>query len=73
MKLYLVAKLLVAGTVLLSTCGSSYVQGAEAVGSDDRPDVLMRWHRATLTFEGPATSETAEPNPYFDYRLDVTF
>jgi hypothetical protein len=27
----------------------------------------------TLTFEGPATSEDATPNPFRDYRLDVTF
>ncbi len=50
--------------------------GASAVevrGSDDRPDVLMRWHRVSLTFDGPDTSETAEPNPCFNYRLDVTF
>ncbi|GAA4399781.1 hypothetical protein GCM10023187_12200 [Nibrella viscosa] len=26
-----------------------------------------------LTFDGPETSETAQPNPFRDYRLDVTF
>jgi hypothetical protein len=34
---------------------------------------LARWHRVTLTFDGPPTSETATPNPFLDYRLDVTF
>jgi hypothetical protein len=34
---------------------------------------LKQWHRVTLTFEGPDTSETATPNPFRDYRLDVTF
>lgn len=34
---------------------------------------LMAWHRITLGFEGPSTSETADPNPFTDYRLDVTF
>ncbi len=34
---------------------------------------LKKWHRVTLTFDGPATSETATPNPFMDYRLNVTF
>ena len=27
----------------------------------------------TLTFDGPKSSENANPNPFTDYRLDVTF
>ncbi len=34
---------------------------------------LKKWHKVTITFTGPETSETAEPNPFRDYRLDVTF
>lgn len=35
---------------------------------------LKKWHRVTLTFEtGIITSETANPNPFTDYRLNVTF
>lgn len=34
---------------------------------------LKKWHRVTITFAGPETSETAEPNPFRDYRLEVTF
>jgi len=34
---------------------------------------LLKWHRVTLAFEGPATSENAATNPFRDYRLDVTF
>jgi hypothetical protein len=34
---------------------------------------LKTWHKVTITFDGPPTSETAEPNPFTDYRLDVTF
>ena len=34
---------------------------------------LKKWHKVTLTFSGPATSETATPNPFTDYRLNVTF
>ncbi|NIJ46264.1 hypothetical protein FHR24_002748 [Wenyingzhuangia heitensis] len=34
---------------------------------------LKTWHKVTLTFNGPNTSETAIPNPFSDYKLDVTF
>lgn len=34
---------------------------------------LKQWHRATLTFEGPSTSEQADVNPFMDYRLQVAF
>lgn len=34
---------------------------------------LRKWHRVTVTFDGPETSEDAAPNPFRDYRLNVTF
>jgi len=34
---------------------------------------LRRWHRVSLTFDGPQTSEDATPNPFRNYRLNVTF
>ncbi len=34
---------------------------------------LQVWHTVTLAFDGPQTSEMAEPNPFTDFRLDVTF
>ncbi|HEY1120172.1 MAG TPA: DUF5060 domain-containing protein, partial [Haloferula sp.] len=34
---------------------------------------MKRWHRLTFDFAGPSTSETATPNPFTDYRMDVTF
>jgi len=34
---------------------------------------LMAWHKVTVTFEGPATGEKADPNPFMFYRLNVTF
>jgi hypothetical protein len=34
---------------------------------------LKRSHAIQLTFTGPRTSETADPNPFRDYRLNVTF
>ncbi len=34
---------------------------------------LKKWHTVTLTFDGPDVSESDEYNPFFNYRLDVTF
>lgn len=34
---------------------------------------LRQWHRVTVTFAGPETGETADPNPFRDYRLSVEF
>src|SRR5688500_12362741 len=34
---------------------------------------LMKWHKVTLTFNGVNTCENASPNPFTDYRLNVTF
>ncbi|AXT58947.1 DUF5060 domain-containing protein [Aquimarina sp. AD10] len=34
---------------------------------------LKKWHKVTLTFNGPNTSETASNNPFLNYRLNVTF
>lgn len=34
---------------------------------------LKKWHKVTIDFEGSNTSESATPNPFTDYRLDVTF
>ncbi|MGC6455280.1 MAG: DUF5060 domain-containing protein [Coraliomargaritaceae bacterium] len=34
---------------------------------------LNVWHKITLQLEGPLTGESATPNPFTDYRMDVTF
>lgn len=34
---------------------------------------LLVWHPVTLTVQGPQSSETAEPNPFLDYRMSVLF
>jgi len=34
---------------------------------------LKVWHPVSVTFVGPQTGETAQPNPFRRYRLDVTF
>lgn len=41
-----------------------------------RPELsgeMKVWHTITLTFEGPESSEIANPNPFTDYRLEMTF
>lgn len=34
---------------------------------------LKKWHKVTLTFNGPESEETKTDNPFLNYRLDVTF
>ena len=34
---------------------------------------LKKWHKVTLTFEGPETSENDKLNPFRDYRFNVVF
>jgi hypothetical protein len=34
---------------------------------------LRQWHKVTLTLDGPQASEQGDPNPFLDYRMQVTF
>ena len=34
---------------------------------------LMRWHKITITFDGPEVSEIDAYNPFLNYRLEVVF
>lgn len=48
----------------------------DIIKADTSPEVrgeLKKWHKVTLTFDGPSTSETATPNPFTFYRFNVTF
>ena len=45
----------------------------EGSGSAVITGELRKWHKVTLSFTGPATSEGASPNPFRDYRLNLTF
>lgn len=38
-----------------------------------QPTTATVWQPLTLDFEGPFSSEDGVPNPFLDYRLDVTF
>jgi hypothetical protein len=45
-------------------------------GATEEADIcgeLKKWHTITITFAGPNTGEESEPNPFLDYRLNVTF
>src|SRR5688500_6014695 len=52
---------------LLFLISCSLVYGQQISGE------LKQWHDVVLTFDGPATSETADPNPFLNYRLNVEF
>lgn len=54
---------------ILSVCPVGAVAAPEGTVSGE----LKLWHKVTVDFTGPETSETATPNPFTDYRLDVTF
>lgn len=47
-----------------------------AIAAHHEPEItgeLKKWHKVTLTFVGPGTAETADPNPFFQYRMNVRF
>ena len=46
---------------------------SQAVSAGQISGELKTWHKVTLTFDGPETSETADLNPFMNYRLNVTF
>jgi len=56
-------------TLLLSLFGFGLSIASAATITGER----KQWHDIQLTFAGPRTSETADPNPFRDYRLNVTF
>ena len=58
--------------MLCVLCSAEYRTSAAAENAVVTGE-LKKWHKVTITFTGPETSETAEPNPFRDYRLDVTF
>jgi hypothetical protein len=43
--------------------------GAQVTQTGD----LKKWHTVTLTFDGPSASETGTPNPFTNYRVNMTF
>ncbi len=58
----------IAIAMMLSSNTIAIAQNASNISGE-----LKQWHNVTLTFDGPEASEDGEPNPFTDYRLDVTF
>jgi CubicO group peptidase (beta-lactamase class C family) len=61
--------------ILAMLAAAARPQGAPA---EPRPQAavdgeLKKWHAVSLTFQGPHTSETADPNPFRCYRMTVVF
>lgn len=50
------------------TLDTPVVNGLVTIGGQ-----LKRWHKVDLTLTGPSSSETATPNPFTDYRMEVVF
>lgn len=46
---------------------------SENVNKPEITGELKKWHKITLTFDGPETSETDKLNPFMNYRFDVYF
>lgn len=59
----------------LSACGSQDQEAAiHGNGTVAISGQLRTWHNVVLTLDGPLASETdSSPNPFTDYRFDVTF
>ncbi len=60
--------LIFSGLLLLTTT-STKAQGTSAKITGE----TKKWHKVTLTFEGPETEEMHTYNPFLNYRLDVSF
>lgn len=59
---------------VLMTAVIAAVLPAAAAGANPRiTGELKQWHAVVLTFDGPSTSESADPNPFLHYRMNVTF
>jgi len=60
--LYMISFVLVTETYCLGAVQDPVVWGE-----------LKKWHKVTITFDGPQTSEDGKLNPFRDYRLNVIF
>ena len=63
-------------TIILQAMCFILIAEHNIFGVAPAPDIcgeLKTWHNVTITFDGPDTNEKAEPNPFHDYRLNVTF
>lgn len=65
----------VTGFILVDAQSKRDIGPAQTVdpGSIQVHGEMKKWHKVTLAFGGPASSETADLNPFTDFRLTVTF
>lgn len=68
-----VFQLAVTDNELNTDTNNATVQVVSASGGGVTSGELQQWHKLSIDFAGPTTSETAATNPFMDYRLDVTF
>ena len=64
------------GFILLCSLTISILLNISAYGANSNLEItgeLMKWHKVTLEIKGPEVSENDEFNPFFHYRLNVTF
>jgi hypothetical protein len=57
--------ILATGILILAMC---HVVNGQTMGGE-----LQKWHKVTLEFNGPESSEQAEDNPFLNYQLNVNF
>lgn len=60
----------------IASCAVMFALFTEAsVGAADATvsGELLQWHKVTLTVDGPDASEDGDPNPFLDFRMQVTF
>lgn len=60
-------------TFLCLIIGSMYLHLTCSQTSPIISGELKKWHKITLTFNGPGTDEADAFNPFLNYRLNVTF
>ncbi|UCC22254.1 MAG: DUF5060 domain-containing protein [Planctomycetota bacterium] len=61
-------RFLIITLLVVLLCRSTVVAGTVDVTGE-----LKKWHKVTLTFEGPDANEVTGANPFLDYRLSVFF
>jgi len=63
MKTHMTILLIIASGLFLFSCQT-------------KPEIdgeLKKWHKVTISFQGPELDETGEENPFLDYRMEATF
>ena len=63
------ATTLFANSLTAQSTSTSSTQKSQVVITGE----LKKWHKITLTFDGPETSESDKLNPFMNYRFNVVF